>query len=189
MTMRRTDSVQAGAENNVIPFPTRHRQNNRLSVRDRITLLDWGVGSRPEGGRPEGWTPEGGRPEGEPPEAGRPEGGRAAGIGRVVIETWEMGEDPSVVGDFAMIYRLDTDWASWAVAHSNGRYQVWETAFGQTLGVFPMLPAALACLETQAALVSASSMPRPQTRRLKASGASARAGTGKAGCRRVAASS
>ncbi len=124
----------------VIPFPGRERNDNRLDTRDRIALLAW------------------------------VDGGAGHGVCRVVVQHCESGEDPAVVGDFAMLYRPGAAWASWSLARSRGRYQVWEMAYGRTLGLFDTLAGALACLCEQVASANGSSTPTRQASRPKQTG-------------------
>jgi hypothetical protein len=141
----------------VIPFTPLRPPDNRLSMRDRITLLEWGG------------------------HAGD------AGIARITVEDWETGEDPGVVGDFAMIYRQDYEWATWMLARSSRRYSVWETAYFRTLGVFDTLEHALIFIAAEAATLKSLFTPSGQPRRPKRQRRGSRASVADATCEECAA--
>jgi hypothetical protein len=75
-------------------------------------------------------------------EAVRPHGVRA-----VHLHEPEPGDDPAL-GSFLLIYCDGALWARWGVSCGGGRYEVWRSASGATIGRFATLDEALAVIQT-----------------------------------------
>ena len=94
--------------------------SNRFGLRDRVALLAWAAEAR------------------------------AFGICRVSLERPDPQEAQHEIGDFALIYDADAEWASWAVAPEHGSYLLWSPNTGRTIGHFETLDAALAMVRAPA---------------------------------------
>jgi len=69
---------------------------------------------------------------------------RVAGIyGRMLVERAD-GLGHAEPGDYLLIYRRDSAWASWGIGCGIDGYLLWETIRGATVGIFPTLHTALA---------------------------------------------
>ncbi len=90
--------------------------SNRFCLRDRVELLGWAARAR------------------------------VLGISRVSLEHPEPQDSRHEIGDFALIYNGDADWAAWGIGREHGRYLLWSPNTGQTVGHFPSLAAALSAI-------------------------------------------
>ncbi|MDR3525164.1 MAG: hypothetical protein P4L66_13800 [Acetobacteraceae bacterium] len=67
----------------------------------------------------------------------------AATYGRVLVERAE-GLGHAEPGEYLLIYRRDSVWASWGIGCGIDGYVLWESIRGATVGIFPTLHTALA---------------------------------------------
>jgi hypothetical protein len=70
------------------------------------------------------------------------EAARASGYTRVVLDTCAEALEPDL-GDFMLVYRRDSNWASWGVGCVAEGFMLWSPATGVTVGGFSTLAAAL----------------------------------------------
>jgi hypothetical protein len=74
------------------------------------------------------------------------EASRALGFSRLMIEpAAECGDGE--IREFMLIYTGDTSWASWGVGCGADGLTVWQSAWGNTIGVFESLRAAFSVIE------------------------------------------
>ena len=64
------------------------------------------------------------------------------GYSRVLIDTSEH-EDGLELGDFMLVYRQGTNWASWGVGCTQEGFMLWHPQTGETIAHFPTLTEAL----------------------------------------------
>ena len=74
------------------------------------------------------------------------EASRALGFSRLMIEPAEECGDGEI-REFLLIYTDDPSWASWGVACGADGLTVWQSAWGNTIGVFESLRAAFSAIE------------------------------------------
>ncbi len=67
------------------------------------------------------------------------------GVRAVQVHDPEPGDDPAM-GSFLLIYCGDALWARWGVAVGGGRYELWCSSRGVTIGRFATLAEALAAI-------------------------------------------
>lgn len=112
---REAASKEQPSKGVIIPFPVHLVMQRTFSHRDHFALRQWVTGAA----------------------------AREAGIGDIVVESWQTDDAPPVLCDNAMVYLQGDEWSTWSLTRSVRRYSVWKTAMGGTLGIFETIEEAL----------------------------------------------